>query len=441
MNRDKSRQGNRIHKIIKRYLWPLAICLPAMIQAGCSLDRMDARGLREGAAGGSKISSMESTPIVDYAVPQLYPNILVDVAGYRSTGAKRAAVKGRRLPRTFDLVDAATGEIVFTGAFEGVEYNTEQKLYSAYADFHAWDREGDYYLECEYLGRSYEFSLDEELYEEIYDSICLDLIAACEEQRVSVADVSRILLAYEWYGEIFANEDGDKIPDVLEAVADWIEDTGEQPVAEGQEAAYVAVLAKFSYLYQKYDRQFATECLKRASVVLDQSRNQIREDADCFHALTELYRATGLATYNSQIQEYKTYFDNHKEFTERDGYLYGAMTYLNTRQSVDVELCTVFMTALMERGEEVSVLYEEMIHPVTAHNNGEPDLLHHALELACANYVMNNHTYNQVMEELLHYLRGRNMQSVDYYETGTEDNSKYLIILAQLVAVRENLNE
>ncbi|MDE7270093.1 MAG: glycoside hydrolase family 9 protein [Acetatifactor sp.] len=421
--------------VIRRAVLP-GLCLAAFLCAGCNLSSTVLPD-----SEGGRVTSMESTPIVDYAVPKLVPNVLVDVAGYRSEGYKRAAVKGRRLPKTFDLVDAQTGEIVFTGTLERGEYNAEQEMYSAYADFNEWEQEGSYYLECEYIGRSYTFVLEEGLYNRLFAEICQGLMTACREQTVTLEDINRILLAYEWYGEVFLDDNGDTIPDALEAVADWIEATGEQPVPEGQEATYAAVLAKFSYLYQKYDRQYATECLKRASVVFDQTQSTMQEDAESFHALVELYRATGLNTYGSQIEEYKTYFENHTGFAEADGYLYGAMTYINTRQPVDRELCRIFIDSIMEHGETISELYGELLHPVTPHNNGAPDLLRHAWELACANYVMNNYQYNHVMEEFLHYLRGRNALSVDFYAQETEETSRYLLILTQLLAVQENLKE
>lgn len=410
------------------------VCLAAFLCAGCSFPQMKASWPEK----GSLNTSMESTPIVDYAVPQLFPNILVDVAGYRTEGLKRAAVKGRQLPETFQLVDAGTGDVVYTGVLEDVEYSSEQGIYSAYADFSEWNQDGTYYLECEFVGRSYTFSLEQGLYDRLLGETCRELMTACREQTVTCTDLNRMLLAYEWYGEVFADEDQDEIPDMLEAVADWIEATGEQPVPEGEEASYAAVLAKFSYLYQKYDRAFATDCLKRASVVFDQSHNKIQQDAEAFHALTELYRATGLYTYKIQIEEYKTYFESHSGFMEGSGYLYGAMTYINTRQKVDVELCKIFTDTLMGQGEAISGVYLEMIHPVTAHNNGTQDLLNHVSELACANYVMNNYQYNQIMEEFLHYLRGRNAQSVDFYTLETEKRTEYLVILAQLVAVQDN---
>lgn len=419
---------------ILRTVLPM-ICLAAFL-CGCGFAAAEETG--EGAA--AKADAMENTPVVDYVVPKLYPNVLVDAQGYRAAGNKLAAVRGRQLPETFELVNAETGERVFSAALENVEYSEEQGLYSAYADFHEWRQEGVYYLECEYVGRSYTFPLKNDLYEGMFADLCAELTEGCRQQTVTVSDINRILLAYEWYGEVFPDGDADGIPDMLEVVADWIKATGEQPVAAGEEAAYATALAKFSYLYQKFDRQYATDCLKRASVVFGQMQS-MQEDADVFHALTELYRATGLRTYGNQIVEYRTYFENHSGFAEGDGYLYGAMTYLVTRQPVNRELCTVFMNELMEQGETVGGLYEEMIHPVTAHNNGESDLLHHALQLAGANYVINNYQYNHIMEELLHYLRGRNALSVDFYTVGDEEKSKYLMILTQLLAVQDALGE
>lgn len=438
---DEWNQGEKVtrekikkRKKIKYTVLPI-ICLAAFL---CACGLHSAEGMGEGKTG--RANAMESTPVVDYTVPKLYPNVLVDAQGYRIAGNKLAAVRGKKLPDTFDLVDAKTGEAVFHANLVNQEYSAEQGLYSAYADFREWSQEGSYYLECEYVGRSHTFLLEEDLYDKMFADLYQVLTEECKARTATPADINRILLSYEWYGEVFPDENRDGTADVLETVADWIKATGEQPVAQGQEAAYVTALTKFSYLYQKSDRQFATDCLKRASVVFDQMPD-LQEDADFFHALTELYRATGLDTYGNQIVEYRTYFESHSEFTEGDGYLYGAMTYLVTRHPVDRELCTIFMNGLMEQGETVSGLYEEMLHPVTPRNNGESDLLRHALELASANYVVNNYQYNHIMEEMLHYLRGRNALSMDFYASGEEEKSRYLIILAQLLAVKDTLGE
>ncbi len=421
------------------------ICLAHFLCAGCG-----AAAVSEGTQTGGEtvnVVSMESKPVVDYTIPQMYPNIMVDAAGYRLEGSKLATVKGKKLPNTFSLMDAQTGEKVYTGVLKHVQYNDKQELYSAYADFGCWKQEGSYYLECEHVGRSYEFTIEAGLYERRFEEICQELIEGCSEQTVTNEDVNRLLLAYEWYGHIFADQDGNEIPDVLEAVADWIEVTEAQSAQKepsqpsAQDASYAAVLAKFSFLYQTYDKEYATDCLKRASVVFEKTQSTVQKDAESFHALTELYRATGVYSYNSQIIAYKTYFENHTGFTEEMGYLHGAMTYMATRQKVDTGLCTMFMEDLMEQGESINDVFEEMIHPVTARNNGATDLLAHAQQLACANYVMNNYQYNHVMEEFLHYLRGRNAQSIDFYAENMGNKTEYLIVLSQLVAVKDNLGE
>lgn len=441
MRKNRLRFGRQFHRMAIRYTVLPGFCLAAFLCVGCDSLGGGAVAPDDGAQNVSRVTAMESTPLVDYTVPRLYPNVLVDITGYRADGIKRAAVKGRRLPEEYRLVDADSKETVFSGALEDIEYNEEQDLYSAYVDFYDWKAEGNYYLECGYVGRSYTFPIEKDHYNRLFRENCRELAAACREGRAKTADLGRMLQAYEWYGEIFEDEDGSGIPDVLEAAADWIESTDELLPAEGEEAGYAAVLAKFSYLYQNYDRTFATDCLKRASVVFDQSQSGMRQNAECFYALAELYRATGLHTYRKQIEGYKTYFENHSGFTENESYLFGVMTYINTRQKVDVELCTLFMDTLMERGEAVSGVYEEMIHPVTAHNDGAGDLLGHTLELACANYVMNNYQYNHIMEEFFHYLRGRNAQAVDFYAQDEGTGSEYMIALAQLVAVQENLNQ
>lgn len=130
--------------------------------------------------------------------------------------------------------------------------------------------------------------------------------------------------------------------------------------------------------------------------------------------------------------EYKSFFDNNSSYLEDAEYLFGIMTYMATRQKVDVELCGRFMEQLMDRAEEISKRYEEMLHPVTAKNNGAEELLKHAVELSCANYVMNNYQYTGIEEEFLHYLMGQNPDSVSFYESG-EDSARYLLLLAQLI--------
>lgn len=431
---------DRMEIILKTYrgvTWLVLLSILTALCCGC-----ERAAFTEGAQNTIAAVSMEETPIVNYTVPQVKPNILVNQWEYPSAGDKEAVVKGRELPEFFNLVNADTGEIVYSGSIAEISYNEEAGLSMGLANFSDYTKEGSYYLECEKIGRSLTFSIQEDAYEQLFLEIYQNLITACREQRAAVSDVTALLTVYEWYPDIFPDEDGNEIPDVLEETAEWItqREKAETLAEDSDNSLYVAVLAKFSYLYQKFDIYYATECLQRASALFSQEQESMGKDADNFYALTELYRATGLSTYRNQIVDYADYFQDNTSFWEEQSYLYGAMTYISTRQKVDVALCNIFMDSLMSRGEEIAGRYSEMIHPLSARNNGADDLLKRVRELSCCNYILNNYEYTGIMEEFLHYLMGKNVESVCFYPDEGEQ-SGYLFLLAQLAATagkREN---
>ena len=380
--------------------------------------------------------SMETTPIVDYAVPQLLPNVLVDREGYDKTGEKYAIIRGSRMPDAFFVKDADTGVVVFSGVPDEIFYNEEQNLYAGYADFSSVKRVGTYYVECDIWGQSYSFEIMDGLYNTLFANLYEEMEQTCVSGELSVSRAMVLLQTYEWYGTVFPDADGDEIPDVLESLKEWITYMEANGVDASQEALYAAFLAKYSYLYQKMDYQYATDCLKRASTVFDKIQVTINKDADIFWALTEMYRATNLSKYRKQILQYQDFFADNSSYLEQPEYLYGSMTYLVTRHSVNKNLCELFMNNVMSRGEEISGKYEDLVHPLAAKNNGSTELLKRAIELSCANYVLNNYQYTNIIEEFLHYLMGRNPESVNFYDSD-EEKCGYLLLLAQLVANQE----
>lgn len=402
------------------------ISILAVLSGGCGIQEQE-----NNSSPYAEVEGMEGTPIVEYSVPHMLPNVLVDTRGYTAECEKRAAVKGRELPQTFRLRDAETGEEVYSGRLEKVVYNEELGLYTGQACFDEYDTEGTYYLECDMIGQSYRFGIEDAMYTELFRETYDLMVEACKDHSLEVSDAMALLVAYEWYGRVFPDEDGDQIPDVLKTLQSWISYMEESGSEETDNALYAAFLAKFSYNFQKFDQTYATDCLRRASTVFGQVQTTLSRDADAFFALTELYRATGLGTYRNQISDYKSFFENNGSYLEELSYLCGTMTYMSTRQKVDMELCALFMTSLTNRGEEISKRYEDMIHPVSARNNGADDLLKSAMELSCANYVLNTYQYTQITEEFLHYLMGQNVESVCFYpEEG--DRSSYMLLFAQL---------
>ena len=410
----------------------LFVCMLTTVFSGCGETVETVEKISQPYAA---IVSMEDTPIVDYAVPELTPNILINRCGYLSEGEKVAAMKGTHPLTAYRLIDAATENTVYHAKLEDVIYNENTGVYVGYADFSQYDTVGSYYLEADYIGRSYTFTIEEGLYDRLFDELYAELMADCNDRKVSVLENITLLMAYEWYPHLFKDEDQNEVPDLFAVLKLWISRKLEEKEMEG-DVLFAAFLAKYSYLYQKFDKAYATDCLRQSSAIYEKSQKNISKDAQSFLALTELYRATGTQLYRRQILEYKDYFESSSSFFEEQEYLYGAMTYVATRQKVDIELCECFMSRLMDRGEEIAALYESMVHATEAKNNGCDDLLKRASQLSCANYVLNNYKYNRIMEELADYLMGRNVKSVCFYpDEGTRIG--YICLLAQLAAVHK----
>lgn len=382
------------------------------------------------------VVSMEGTPVIDYTVPRLQPNVLVNTRGYSAGDRKVAAVKGKNLPEEFGLVDKLTGEEVYRGTVEEIVYHDELGIYSGYLDFSDFRKTGIYYLECDIVGCSASFHITEKMYDALFEETYRTMMENSRQRTLTLSEAITFLEAYEWYMDVFPDEDADKVPDVLKELRSWVSFMEENGVDEEDKALYAAFLAKFSYHYQKFDRKYATDCLQRAVTVFGQVKTAIGRDADTFFALTELYRATGRYTYRKQINDYKSFFIDNSSYLEERSYLYAAMTYMSTGQKVDMELCQIFITNIRNRAEEISKHYMDMIHPVNAKNNGSADLLKGAVGLSCDNFIMNNYQYTGVLEDFLHYLMGRNKESVSFYDNG-EDRSSYLLLLTQMAALHE----
>ena len=198
--------------------------------------------------------------------------------------------------------------------------------------------------------------------------------------------VNTLLLAYELYPDDMDDdmgipESGNGIPDVLDEVKyeiDWLlkmQDAKSGAVyasvssVDNKNMGYIlyidgitmeatihfaATMAKFSYLYQGYDREFATLCLQASDRAYRYVENYLADvsQEQYFFAAAELYRATGGYQYHSVVKSYLT--QNPEADLENDFAFWGCVTYLSTKQKVDVDLCETVTQNLMRKGETIS---------------------------------------------------------------------------------------
>lgn len=267
-------------------------------------------------------------------------------------------------------------------------------------------------------------------------------------------NIGVMLLAYELYGSAFGDdmgipESGNDIPDILDEIRyeiEWLlkmqdqtsgavysavtvyeQGSGKGPASYVEPAdmeaakAFAAVLAKFSYLYQNYDNIFATDCLKASDrawkyVELNGEKELKEADPWKFVAAAELYRASGLSACHRFVKDYLNQVKTGEELDEVT--FLGYVTYISTKQRVDLDLCESITKELMQRAEDISEAAGRSGYLVEEGEGNEHNLklLQNMMYLTMVDYMIANHEYDNVIENHLHYLMGRNKQAVCYID-------------------------
>lgn len=277
-----------------------------------------------------------------------------------------------------------------------------------------------------------------------------------ENGEKSITAASRVMavlmMSYELYPREYTDqegipESGNQIPDILDEIryeAEWFlkmqdKQTGAvyagvavyektsyvEPACAEAEFAFAMAMAKFGFLYQKYDREYAMVCLKAADrafkhAVLCEEADGREEKIWRFAAAAEIYRAAGQVSYHKYLVEYLS--EGDFTLSEDMVQLSGCVTYISTKQPVNMVLCEKIMLLLLDRAEEISEAVRGSLYMVSAEAEDDSSrLLTQAVYLTVVNYVITNYEYTTMVENQLHYLLGRNETGLDYISDGTEE--------------------
>lgn len=446
----------------------LFICL-ALLLGGCSSGTTGQEH-----SGESEFVGLNAVPELTYEVPVSAPHILVDQIGYLTGGEKTAVFKGARLPEEFEVIHAETGEVVYSGTIRESQKPEVGDELVGYGDFTELKEEGTYYVQSDILGRSYNFSIGDQ----VYDALFADAVAVFKEtqekrlrldfteevgeegqkqlqggwftdsegnQEVTVACEAMMVLltAYELYPSAFETNTGaaggePELLSLLRSETEWLlqlQNEGDGGVyggvyaytAQGETeyrigevnpeatACFAAAMAKFSYVYQGYDQQYASGCLRasdRAWKYIDRLQDGKERDISdiLFSAAAELYRASGQQGYHSAARQFLKEGVNPGE-SHWD--TYGTITYLSTRQYVNKDYCAAIMKQLMAYAEEVSLSARGGIYFTEGNENldNTKALLWNMVILSVADYVITNHEYATVIENHQHFFLGCNTKA------------------------------
>ena len=486
----------------------IAVALACVVlSAGCQQVPLD----RYISSGDDDFISMEETPDLSYEVPVSTPGILINQLGYLAESPKVAVFKGDEIPDVFYVIDMEKEEVVYTGFLEDNGYNQKLGEYNGYGDFTDLRTPGNYYIEAPVIGRSYSFSIGNQVYDETFiesfkqyyynrcgitlteeyagenahnachigkavlkedASVGLDVTGGWHQDEkgqknvtTAAGAVSVMLLSYELYESVFTDdmgipESGNGIPDILDEVRyeiEWMlkmqdQQTGEvyagvsvygadedasgktsdiyvEPSSPEAERAFAMALAKFSYLYQNFDTEYATYCLKAADrawkhAELDLVGESGGDNKWKFASAAELYRAAGQRSYHKYIEEYLSEegcLEGQDEVT-----LLGCVTYISTKQSVNLDLCDQIMKMLMQKAEDISTDARDSVYLAAGGNEQDNNrqMLLNIMYLMVVNHIIENYEYGTIIESHLHYLLGKNDAAVSYVDRAGENSYK-----------------
>lgn len=436
------------HRLLAMYL---AVCMTVPVLSGCQAENsgpgQEQGESKETVQTKDRADSMEAEPVLEYEVPVIPPGVLVSHAGYQVSEEKQAVFQGAWLPKEFYVADAATGCVIYTGKIEQSGYNGQTKEYTGYGEFTSLETEGEYYIECERIGRSYTFAVREELYAELMTEAVGQLYGQDGIAREDIAkqcdSLAVLMLAYELFPQVQA--DGvqgaeNEIPDLLEYVAEQVKSLAERQSREdgslGADTAwYCAVLTKFSYLWQKYDSAYATGCLQAADKAWKYVKRHEEEfqPSERFFAAAELYRVTGKYSYCEAANE----LGQELLQADRDeAFLCGGITYISTKRKVDVDFCNSFLDALMEDAGQIAKLSRENAFGVAEDWNEKDVFWKNMTVMSVVNYVITNHEYAAVIKNHFDYLMGRNPEGRKELLSDVWKDpvymAKYLLILSEI---------
>ena len=425
-------------------------------------------------------------PDFSYEKKEESPNVKIDRLGYLPESTKTVFFQGGELPENFQVMEKDSGECVYEGKIRLKE--EAGGISTGYGLFTELREEGNYYIQCDKIGCSYYFMIGKDAYLEKAKELgeIIEASRDIEEMQntVEICEmISYLLAAYEMYPELFtqiwnsgnmvlqtSEETGEAFFRMLRRETDRLlsmqeektggiyTDTGALSVtdADDREPAeniseeatvlFAATMAKYSYLYQQIDFDYANICLKAAAKAwrykdsTKNGKNQGNDQSDAaavmngrFYAASELYRASNERSYHNYILQNQEYIVNQKE----DFYLLmGKVTYLSTRRKVDHDLCGLIMDGLMEDAENIAAREKDGLFLV---EEKEPDaMLWDMTIMAFANYAIMNHEYVTVIENHIHYLSGRNEDAAFLLENpGGKDAARMLLLLSVIEAERE----
>lgn len=425
-----------------KYKIRLSILLAICILAGCSLPL---ENKKQNFQGNDRIDTLGLTPDFSYEVIEQLPGILVNQLGYLPGESKTAILQGNDLENVFYVYNAFTKEQEYQGTlkpdslFEIQEENIsdgEKKSRENYlADFSKLEKPGTYYIYQPDLGYSYEFRIQDNLYDAVEKEVLSLLEKEEEDTSLICYQLTCLLFTKELYSENLLEPERleqlckKKIEYLMQAqdeetgsvyanitVADFLKDMDvtqkQQHISLAATAEFAGVMAKYAFQIKNTDLQFSGQCREMAEKAyssIENSLDNVGYDAGYF-AAANLYRLTGSGKYSGAVHQYLSMKEEQKSYTEYDFSLFGDYAYITLEKGTRLEQGEILMKKIMLKAEETSLTSGRNNYYVSGKReyNDIDGKLRDMSNMALVNYIITNHEYSTLLKNYVDFFMGRN---------------------------------
>lgn len=429
---------------VKYRVW-LSIIFMFSLLTGCSLVNGETNSVAEGES-----DTLGLTPDFSYEVIEQVPHILVNQIGYPKEAVKVGILQGENLEESFYVYNGVTNRKEYQGTLEqsglsgtqipSGDKNSESMSSCIYlADFSSIEKEGTYYLYHPDLGYSYEFKIQNNVYEDMEKAVLTEIEKEKNNTALMCYQLAGLLMTKELYADyileperletvcrekverlLLAQDDisGSVYADLsdVERLKRLNETEKQQYISLAATAEFAGVMAGYAYQIKESAPDFSGQCQRVAEEAyrsIQTSLDNVGFDAGYF-AATQLYRLTGWAKYHQAIDQYFLLKEEQKSYTEYDFSLFADYAYLSISYGVNLEWSDFIMKKIMKQAEEISLTSGKNNYYVSEKReyNDIDGKLRDMSNLALVNYIITNHEYSTLQRNYMDFFLGRNPGNV-----------------------------
>ncbi len=395
--------------------------LPALMLASCGKTETlkEQEGLIDTVLGEVPFEDGTEAPrefeIPEFSVPDDVPRLRTDPAGYEPDADKKLLCVAEGITEC-SILNVTTMEKA------GVVILREKETGLYQGEFTEIREAGDYIAYNEETGFSYPFRIGDDIYDGWVPAYLRALHGAEEVGAEDMAAITLSLLqAFEYDPSLFDDTSisvysADGVPDVLEELYGRM-----SILSETEDGVFaVSAFARLGAVLRSFKPDEADYCLFRAEEAYARIDRSSCSDTGWYMMNATLFRTTGKSEYDDEVRLLFDAGDPGKKAAGTDGkeeLFWGDYAYLTTKRLASQSICNTIMSRILaEARETVSAAKQGSWLVTTASSDGSSNdlLLQQAQQLTYINGVITNREYRMVIQECVHYLRGRNPSGKSY---------------------------